>query len=325
MAIGDGFGYPTEFLSLDKIKERWGKNGLEAPLGEPIMVTDDTQMAVAVANALQRAITDDLSKESITNALIKEFVTWLNDSRNDRAPGMTCLVATENLEKGLAWNLATVKDSKGCGANMRVVPVGLLTARNISTEQIGRLAQFQAVITHAHPTALTASEITAITIVKLINGTEPENLLNELERHAKEQWRIYHDDLLAEIWNRPPFYTSQDYIAHGWDEVLEVLAKVRKAMEYRDEEIDPCLAVGDGWKAEDAFGTALYCFLLYPNDPAAAMRRAINSRGDSDSIGCLTGAMVGAHCGVEAIPPDWISRIEYQNELNEMVKFFSAS
>jgi ADP-ribosylglycohydrolase len=62
----------------------------------------------------------------------------------------------------------------------------------------------------------------------------------------------------------------------------------------------------------------LLCFLLFPDDPVAAIRRAALTSGDSDSIACLTGAFAGAYHGLAAWPADWIERIEYHDELAAM-------
>lgn len=80
-------------------------------------------------------------------------------------------------------------------------------------------------------------------------------------------------------------------------------------------ETDPCLATGDGWIAEEALATALLCFLLFPEEPVTALRRAACTRGDSDSIACLAGAFAGAHLGPGAWPAEWAGRIEYRSEL----------
>ena len=72
---------------------------------------------------------------------------------------------------------------------------------------------------------------------------------------------------------------------------------------------------GEGWIAEEAFATGLLCFLLYPDDPLAALRRAACTAGDSDSIACLTGAFAGATHGLAAWPADWLARIEYREQI----------
>jgi ADP-ribosylglycohydrolase len=78
-----------------------------------------------------------------------------------------------------------------------------------------------------------------------------------------------------------------------------------------------------GWIAEEAFGTALFCFLLSPNDVKAVLKRAVVTGGDSDSIACIAGALVGAYCGIEAFPHKWVESIEYPEELKKMADFYS--
>jgi ADP-ribosylglycohydrolase len=56
----------------------------------------------------------------------RHFIDWLHDPENTRAPGNTCLRACAGLDAGVPWVKATQHGSKGCGANMRVAPVGLV-------------------------------------------------------------------------------------------------------------------------------------------------------------------------------------------------------
>ncbi|WNJ17872.1 ADP-ribosylglycohydrolase family protein [Pontibacter sp. G13] len=322
MAIGDGFGYPTEFLSVEEIQERWQPNGPQSPMGDPILVTDDTQMAIAVGRALLQSRRDDFAPSVLGKHLIENFIEWLNDPQNNRAPGMTCLTACERLERGLDWEKATALHSKGSGANMRVLPVGLLTRWGVPIDQIGAIAQFQSAITHGHPTALAAADLTAITIVKILNGTPAHFLLDQLEEYVHAQLGNYHGPYLLEIWDRPPFRTSADFINFGWEELSKMLLRVRQGIQEKNKEIDPCLVTGAGWTAEESFATALYCFLLYPDDPIQALRRAVFTSGDSDSIACLTGGFSGAYCGTEHLPKDWMDRIEYKSTLSQIVEAF---
>ncbi len=40
------------------------------------------------------------------------------------------------------------------------------------------------------------------------------------------------------------------------------------------------------------------------------MIKAVNHDGDSDSTGAICGNIAGASCGVEALPQDWIAKLE---------------
>jgi len=51
LAIGDALGRPTEFMSLSAIKTTYGEKGIQ-DLPDPALYTDDTQMSLALAEAL---------------------------------------------------------------------------------------------------------------------------------------------------------------------------------------------------------------------------------------------------------------------------------
>jgi ADP-ribosylglycohydrolase len=312
LALGDALGAATEFLSVEEICDRFGPNGPQEIVGNPARVTDDTQMTLAVGQALVEVGAANLTVTTLEPVLRRTFIEWLNSPDNNRAPGMTCLQACEYLEAGLPWQQATRPNSKGCGANMRVVPVGLLPTDDTTRAAI---AQFQAALTHGHPTALTASDLTAAAITYLVKGGEPQKLPTQLRNYVLSQRLVYHGDWLGSLWQRPGIDTPEEFISLGWDECLAVLDSLDAALVNPNRDIDPCLAIGDGWVAEEAFATGLLCFLLFPEEPLAVLRRAALTSGDSDSIACLAGAFAGAYLGMAAWTEDWVNRIEYRDQL----------
>jgi ADP-ribosylglycohydrolase len=317
MALGDAMGAPTEFLTVDEIVKRWPPAGPTDMTGNPIRVTDDTQMALAVGEALIEANSSGpLTPQSLEISLRKHFVEWLNSPDNNRAPGMTCLAACENLETGMPWQEATRDGSKGCGANMRVSPVGLL--RGLSQEQRAAISQFQSALTHGHPTALAASDLTAFAIADLVNGGNTAGLVARLRRYAETQRFVYHEEWLGTLWERPAIDSPEEFISRGWDECLFVLSRLEAAVTLPDRESDPCLATGDGWIAEEAFATGCLCFLFFPDEPQKAIQRAAVSSGDSDSIACIAGAFAGARNGISKWPDEWLERIEYRQRLIDL-------
>lgn len=318
LAFGDALGAPTEFLPVAEILRRWPPEGPSDLAGDPARVTDDTQMALAVGEALAAAVAGgDLSPANLERLLRAAFVGWANSPDNDRAPGATCLRACEALEAGRPWAEATLKESKGCGANMRVAAVGLLgpETRGAGEAWRGAVAQFQAALTHGHPTALAASDLTAFAVERLAAGVGPHSLLEVLRRYALSQREVYHADWLGGLWRAAGAASASEFIAGGWDECLGVLGRLEAALSSPDYGADPCLATGQGWVAEEALATGLLCFLLYPDDPVRALRRAAVTSGDSDSIACLTGSFAGARLGLGCWPREWVRRIEYRGRL----------
>ncbi|MFB4309149.1 ADP-ribosylglycohydrolase family protein [Actinomadura sp. GTD37] len=314
LAYGDSLGAPTEFLTMEQINRRFGEHGPAQPDGDPALVTDDTQMAIAVGLALL----DALANPPFTPGLVapmwrRRFVDWLNSPDNNRAPGNTCLRACRSLEAGKPWVQATVADSKGCGANMRVAPVGL--APGLTDETRAGASQLQAALTHGHPTGLAASELTAFAVRWLAGGMDPSDLPAALRDRCHEQRTAYHERWLGDLWRRAGTDAPETFIARGWDECLAVLDRLDGAVARGDRAADPCAATGAGWVAEEALATGLLCFLLFPDEPVRAIRRGAASSGDSDSIACLAGAFAGARHGMGAWPDEWSARIEYAADL----------
>ncbi|GHO75056.1 hypothetical protein KSD_28270 [Ktedonobacter sp. SOSP1-85] len=319
LAFGDALGADTEFISVEQISAKYGPEGPGELQGNPARVTDDTQMTLAIGEALLAA-KKPYSADTLEEPLRAAFIAWDRSPDNNRAPGNTCLQACEGLARNLPWQNATVISSKGCGANMRVAPVGLLrTEQDEATpETRAAIAQFQAALTHGHPTALAASDLTAWCIADLVSGGEPEGLVERLRDYALSQRSVYHQLWLGPLWQISLSNTPQEFIERGWDECLQVLERLDVALKQPDRQSDPCLQTGAGWIAEEAFATGLLCFLLYPEEPIKAIQRAATTSGDSDSIACLTGAFAGSHLGLEAWPQAWLDRIEYRDRLAKL-------
>ncbi|RMF76709.1 MAG: ADP-ribosylglycohydrolase family protein, partial [Chloroflexi bacterium] len=306
---------PTEFYDYEDIIRKWPPNGPLEPPGKPARITDDTQMALAVGEALLAA-PRPFAVDSLAEHIRQKFVAWYHAPDNDRAPGNTCLTSCEKLIDGMAWREACDISSKGCGANMRVQPVGLL---NVDATTRAQIAQLQAAITHGHPTALAASDLTAFVIADLGNGGSPDGLPQRAREYALSQRDVYHAEWLGNLWERAYMMpTEREYIAHGWDECLAVLDRLDDALVVMNRQADPCLVTGAGWVAEEAFATALLCFMMFPDDPVAAIHRAAVSSGDSDSIACIAGAFAGVYHGIDAWPDEWIKRIEYHDRIEAL-------
>ncbi|GAA1363557.1 ADP-ribosylglycohydrolase family protein [Streptomyces beijiangensis] len=290
---------------------------------KPAIVSDDTQMTLALGNGIRMAMDRGvLAPVGMERPVRKEFVDWYHSPDNNRAPGRTCLTACALLDSDGPWQEASQIGSKGCGANMRVAPVGLVPG--LSVEQRSGAAQLQSALTHGHPTALAASDLTARAVYLLAHGADPTGLVGQLRSYAFENRSHYNERWLGDLWRHSQDPTPEAFISRGWDDCLTALDRVVKALRSPSPETDPCLDTGEGWIAEEAMATGLLCFLLFPDEPVLALRRAACTEGDSDSIACLAGAFAGAHLGAEAWPKEWEERIEYRSELLSLGALWDA-
>ncbi|KOG30901.1 MULTISPECIES: ADP-ribosylglycohydrolase family protein [Streptomyces] len=316
LALGDALGFPTEFNDVPSILAKVGPwREMALPIrNRKAYVTDDTQMTLAFARGIRTAMDRGvLAPGRLARPVRAEFVDWYHSPENNRAPGNTCLRACGLLDGDRPWQDASQIHSKGCGANMRVTPIGLVPG--LSEEQRAGAAQLQAALTHGHPTALAASDLTARAVYLLAQGVDPAGLVGQLRSYAYENRSRYHENWLGDLWTRSQDPSALAFVQRGWDECLAVLERLDAVQRTADPELDPCEYTGDGWIAEEALATGLLCFLLFPDEPLTALRRAACTRGDSDSIAALAGAFAGAHLGADAWPKEWAESVEYRSDL----------
>ena len=284
VAIGDAIGFPTEFISLPQIKAKYGKSGIE-DIPDPALFTDDTQMSIAIAEALIKSGENDI--ETILKAIRNEFIKWLHSPENNRAPGKTCLKGVANMEHGLHWSESGVARSKGCGSAMRAAPIGYLY--QYDPGKLKKVAHASGMCTHAHPTG-DAACIGAAYLVKLaLDGNFPDKMIPEL----------------------------LDFTAGISEEFDRAILKVQECIGWEDEEkaLD---YLGEGWIGEEAVALALYCFMKYSDNYKKVVLKGANTNGDSDSIACIAGSISGAYLGIETIPAKWIKKIEKTDYLEEL-------
>ena len=285
LAIGDALGWPVEFLSLHQIRQLWGPHGITDLVEDQHFLigtfTDDTQMTIALAEGLLASPYDDAEAQMVTIA--KRFVAWSTSPENNRAPGNTCMTACRNLADGATWRTSCVTGSKGCGTTMRSAPLGLLYHRDF--ERLVDRAVKASRITHGHPCALAGGVATAAAVSLALDHTPPTELVLRVAGLVEP--------------------VSAAAAAH-----------IRRVLDVAELPADEAMAkLGEGWVAEEAAALALSSFLAHPDDYEATIRRAVNTEGDSDSIGCIAGAISGAYNGEEAIPARWRKVIEKREHL----------
>ena len=70
--------------------------------------------------------------------------------------------------------------------------------------------------------------------------------------------------------------------------------------------------------AEETLAIALYCSLRYEHDFSSGVIAAVNHDGDSDSTGAVTGNILGAINGYEAMEEKWKKDLELFDVILEM-------
>ena len=313
-AIGDALGYPVEFIdSYTGIQRRYGDAGItrldvrqwwknEDNSTGKAWISDDTQMnlftACGILNAKEKG---SAPIPSICEAYIEWYYTqlgrrskrfnecWIGDIpelNQRRAPGNTCLTALSDIIAGKSPH----NNSKGCGGVMRIAPIplyGLAKGRISNIDALDRLAADTAELTHQHPLGFIPAVLISHLIYRLATDEHPE----------KETFKEY---------IREGLESTQRMFSNHAEEVEKFVSLVKKAILLSDISTDDVRTIedelGGGWVAEETVAIAIYCTLTHFENFEKAMIAAVNHAGDSDSTGAVTGNLLGATIGYDAIP-----------------------
>lgn len=323
LALGDAYGDPLEFAHPPM-----NGKGPDAPL--LFRVTDDTQMSIYVAKAINAWDGERLGL--LRQEIAVQFDAWYVEQGQGwaRAPGNTCMSALAFMHrKGVGeWQQGTSHHSAGCGSVMRAAWVGLHP--RVSDEQLFAVAAMQAAFTHgpaenAFAAAALAGLTRAIARDEVGIGAAGLWLLEWADAH---EGLAYDTTALGTIlWKltvtsdtKQHHSSPEDYVAEGIEHVRWIaLAAHGLTNALMDEPLfsfDPADYSGQGWRAREAVAMAVGIFdagLGFTD----SIRAAAWTRGDSDSTAAITGALAGAHYGLNELPTEWIPRIEkrYRREL----------
>jgi len=320
-AAGDALGYPVEFMSRNAILSRYGNKGItqfELDQDGKALVSDDTQMTLFTANGMLMGETRGCMRgiggwpeQYVDGAYIdwyytqtgrlKDFCTrddyhytWLRDLpelAHRRAPGTTCMSACESL----IHNNEPNNNSKGCGGIMRVAPMGLFAAAFESNQ--GRclyntkgLAMAGATIaktTHLHPLGYLPAALMTLLIARVVPFSPEEVKFSIVE--------IVNDglDIMMQM-------EGDDNCADK--EFLKRITSEAVRLAQSDVPDDKAIRqLGEGWTADEAWAISLFCVIRHIDSMKDAIIAAVNHDGDSDSTGSITGNIMGAIYGYEAI------------------------
>ena len=327
-AIGDALGYPVEFIySFEEIQARYGERGItrldikqhwleDAEQAGKAVVSDDTQMTLFTANGLLNAKKQGiLLKYGICRAYIEWYLTqigkkspkyrdcWISnvpELNHRRAPGNTCMSSLDDIYRGKD----PMNNSKGCGGVMRIAPIPLYATvqDRMSIEEADHLAGDAAEITHQHPLGYISAALMSHIIYRLALDIDPtqdsmKRYIMEGVAEMRKQYKAYHNDVerMAELAERAIFLLD-----NGKTD-LENIGRL-----------------GEGWTGEEALAIALYCALKHFDSFEEAMIAAVNHGGDSDSTGAVTGNILGAAVGYEAIPQFYKDDLEMHDLILHM-------
>lgn len=325
-AAGDALGYPIEFMDYDEIISKYGTRGITEyhvnPQTHLAEISDDTQMTLFTATGLMLGMTRGKLRgimAPLETYCGHAYTTWYkmqcNQPLNDyeyswlrdvpemgcrRAPGNTCMSAIGSWKGHPAEGIADNR-SKGCGGVMRVAPVALYLNRFPKGEghisKVDSLGAHVAALTHGHPLGY----MPAASLVHIINRIVYSNM--SIEQAVRDSIR-----------GMGRHYHGKEYL----DDMINLMELALDLSHNDDTDIENISILGGGWVAEETLAIAVYCAVKYSNDFSKALVAAVNHSGDSDSTGAVTGNIIGAAFGYDAIPEKWKQDLECKEVILEI-------
>ena len=263
-AVGDAVGAPVEGMPATAIWYDMGgaRTLIARPPVEQLVYTDDTQMTIAVAEALLSA------GEAEEAALCEAFVANYDPARGY---GQGARRIIEAMARGDDWRTVARTifpgGSLGNGAAMRVAPVGLLFHDDL--DRVAQQAAASARPTHLHPIGIEGAQLIALAVAQVVRDGrfDRQAFYGELiDRAATEEFR--HQLKRAATWAPR----------------------------------DPVGLFGSSLPADRSVVTAIACFAATPHDYEAVISSAIALGDDTDTLAAMAGGICGALNGIAAVP-----------------------
>ena len=311
LALGDALGMPTQAMSPEQIRAVYGRiTGLvDGDASQPYApgmpagsVTDDTEQALLVASLLLRGRASSSGRVALNAVEFAHALLAWEDSMIERGSldllGPSTKAALERVRAG-EDPLTVGGEGTTNGAAMRVTPIGIA----VSTEDPEAFAEAvwsSCRVTHATRQGFQSAALVAATVSMGIDAARSPSL-----------------DLRSLLWKALTYVESLP--ARGaWTPEPDVVAATRRAMQLAANPASSsleCLVEQVGTSVASAHAIPM-AFALLARDPSPrALLDAANLGGDTDTIGAIAGAILGAAFGVEVLPADSLSMIEEVSHL----------
>ena len=306
LALGDALGMPTQAMSPEQIRAVYGRitvlvDGDASQPYAPGMpagsVTDDTEQALLVASLLVRGRGSSSGRVALDAGEFAHALLAWEDSMIERGSldllGPSTKAALERVRAG-EDPLSVGGAGTTNGAAMRVTPIGIA----ISTED--PLAFADAVwsscqVTHATRQGFQSAALVAAAVSMGIDTP-----------------RSAASDMTALLWKAVSYVDSLPERG-AWTPDPDVVAATRRAMQLVANPASSsleCLVEQVGTSVASAQAIPM-AFALLARDPSPqALLDAANIGGDTDTIGAIAGAILGAALGFEVFVGRGLAQVE---------------
>ena len=312
LALGDALGMPTQAMSPEQIRAVYGRiTGLvDGDASQPYApgmpagsVTDDTEQALLIASLLVRGRGTSSGRVALEAGEFAHALLAWEDSMIERGSldllGPSTKAALERVRAG-EDPLTVGGAGTTNGAAMRVTPIGIAMP-TADPEAFADAVWSSCQVTHATRQGFQSAALVAAAVSFGIDAACSPSL-----------------DLRSLLWKALSYVDSLPERG-AWTPDPDVVAATRRAMQLVANPASSSLAclveqVGTSVASAQAIPMA---FALLARDPSPqALLDAANIGGDTDTIGAIAGAILGAALGFEVFVGRGLAQVELASHLD---------
>ena len=312
LALGDALGMPTQAMSPEQIRAVYGTiTGLvDGDASQPYApgmpagsVTDDTEQALLVASLLVRGRGSSSGRVALDAREFAHALLAWEDSMIQRGSldllGPSTKAALERVRAG-EDPLSVGGAGTTNGAAMRVTPIGIAMS-TADPEAFADAVWSSCQVTHATRQGFQSAALVAAAVSMGIDAA-----------------RSTTPDLRGLLWKALSYVDSLPERG-AWTPDPDVVAATRRAMQLVANPASSsleCLVEQVGTSVASAQAIPM-AFALLARDPSPqALLDAANIGGDTDTIGAIAGAILGAALGFEVFVGRGLAQVELASHLD---------
>ena len=312
MALGDALGMPTQAMSPEQIRAVYGRiTGLvDGDASQPYApgmpagsVTDDTEQALLIASLLVRGRGTSSGRVALDAGEFAHALLAWEDSMIQRGSldllGPSTKAALERVRAG-EDPLTVGGAGTTNGAAMRVTPIGIAMP-TVDPEAFADAVWSSCQVTHATRQGFQSAALVAAAVSFGIDAARSPSL-----------------DLSSLLWKALSYVDSLPERG-AWTPDPDVVAATRRAMQLVANPTSSsleCLVEQVGTSVASAQAIPM-AFALLARDPSPqALLDAANIGGDTDTIGAIAGAILGAALGFEVFVGRGLAQVELASHLD---------
>ena len=312
LALGDALGMPTQAMSPEQIRAVYGRiTGLvDGDASQPYApgmpagsVTDDTEQALLVASLLVRGRGSSSGRVALDAGEFAHALLAWEDSMIQRGSldllGPSTKAALERVRAG-EDPLSVGGAGTTNGAAMRVTPIGIAMS-TADPEAFADAVWSSCQVTHATRQGFQSAALVAAAVsmgIDTARSTTP--------------------NLRSLLWKALTYVDSLPERG-AWTPDPDVVAATRRAMQLVANPASSsleCLVEQVGTSVASAQAIPM-AFALLARDPSPrALLDAANIGGDTDTIGAIAGAILGAALGFEVFVGRGLAQVELASHLD---------